>query len=95
MKKIKAVVRVDDRTNTHYTKTFLVRDTLPVVGDEQLGYVVTAIDPVELDFENRGDDFVEHDFYRITSVDTEYQGKEDEGEYTSFDYVAIRKAEVG
>ena len=78
MKKIKAVVR----------------DSLPEVGDEHLGYIVTTVEPVELDFNNRGDAFVKHDFYSVTSVDAEYKGTEDESECNSFDYVAIRKAEV-
>lgn len=94
MTKIKAVVRVDDRTNTHYTRTFLVQDRLPEVGDEHLGYIVTAVEPVELDWENRGDEYVSFDFYRVTSVDAEYKGTEDEEEYTSFDYIATPKPEL-
>ena len=94
MTKIKAVVRVDDRTNTHYTKTFLVRNSLPKAGAKHLGYITTAAEPVQIDFENCGDEYAAFDFYRVTSVDAEHKGTENEGEYTSFDYIATLKPET-
>lgn len=69
MRFIKAVVNVDTRTNTHYSKDFKVIKSLPEVGDENYGYIVKDIEKVSIDWENRGDEFAEHDFFKVTSFD--------------------------
>lgn len=66
---IKAVVSVDERTNTHYSKSFEVIESLPAVGDESYGYIVKEVKKVSIDWENRGEEYAEHDFYKVTSCD--------------------------
>lgn len=85
---IKAVVNVDASTNTHYSKSFEVVESLPEVGDNNYGYIVKDVEKVSVDWENRGDEYAEHDFYKVTSCD---EMDPDNSENDLVEFYAVKK----
>ena len=90
MSKIKAFVRMDERNNVRYYRSFEKVNRIPSVGDCYGSEEIRAVEPITyLDPEQDSDEVYKYDYFRIvTTQNGEYN--EDTEEYIT-EYVATAK----
>lgn len=90
MTTIKAYTGYNERTGTHYYRTFEIVDTLPEVGEtcNQGDYKCTEINEVYLDCEQGKDDVYNYNYYAATMQSCD----PDDGEPWN-EYFAVKKDE--
>lgn len=88
-KTIKAYVRYNDRTNTHYYRNFEIVDRLPLLGEYINDDKVVGINKVELDCSQGRMEVYDYDYYEIV---VEYFNLDDEVK-TDYYYYAVERKE--
>lgn len=89
MDKIKAYTGYDERTNTHLSRLFTIRENLPEIDDIINGEEVRKIEPLTMDCEQPTAAAHQYDYFRLeTTINKEYYPDED---VFDEEYIAVLK----